>query len=125
MIRFLELLALLSSISPFAVSQNRSFTSTSIEILKERLICIGLNQYPIDRNHDGSDANQWNNTHFNITVQRILDINPSCVRINFYRQWFNPSGIISQYTWNSNEMQQVFKLFDWYKQQLPNTIIMN
>ena len=33
--------------------------------------------------------------------------------------------VTSQYAWNSNEMQQVFRLLDWYKDNMAHTLIMS
>jgi hypothetical protein len=76
---------------------------------------FGYNQYPIDRNSEGVDMDVWDNSHWDLMIERAAYIKPSLVRINLYRYWFNPSGVVGDYNWNSTRMISLYKVLDYYK----------
>jgi hypothetical protein len=76
---------------------------------------FGYNQHPIDRNNAGEDLDVWGDAHWNLTTERIKHIKPSLVRIVLYRAWFNPTGVIGDYNWDSPKMNSLFKVLDYYK----------
>ena len=76
---------------------------------------FGYNQDPLDRNTDGHDIGIWDNARWNLTMERVNFIKPSLVRIVLYRFWFNPSGVVGNYDWNSPFMLSLYKVLDYYK----------
>lgn len=78
---------------------------------------FGYNQDPLDRDKDGHDISEWDNARWNLTMERINYIKPSFVRIVLYRHWFNPSGIVGNYDWNSPYMLSLYKVLDYYKEK--------
>eukprot|EP01083_Nonionella_stella_P088551 246872_1 len=93
-------------------------------------LCIGFNQYPLERYANGSDKVPWNEKNFEKTMQLVKDLNPSCVRINLYIDWFFDVSYKRQafeHSWthySTKQMQATFKVLDWYKHALPDTKIM-
>lgn len=78
---------------------------------------FGYNQDPLDRNRAGHDVGDWDPAHWNITKERISYIKPSFVRIVLYRHWFNPSGVVGEYEWNSPSMRSLYQVMDFYKEK--------
>jgi hypothetical protein len=78
---------------------------------------FGYNQDPLDRNKDGHDIGNWDPWHWDLTKERINFIRPSFVRIVLYRHWFNPSGIVGQYNFNSPSMISLYQVLDYYKEK--------
>lgn len=76
---------------------------------------FGYNQDPLDRNKDGHNIGIWDNARWNLTMERVNFIKPSFVRIVLYRFWFNPSGVVGNYDWNSPFMLSLYKVLDYYK----------
>jgi len=76
---------------------------------------FGYNQYPIDRNSAGVDMDIWDNSHWDLMTERVDYLKASLVRINLYRFWFNPSGIVGDYDWSSPRMISLYKVLDYYK----------
>ncbi len=76
---------------------------------------FGYNQHPIDRDSAGGDVEVWDSSHWNLMIERVSYIKPSLVRISLYRSWFNPSGIVGDYNWNSPKMLSFYKVLDYYK----------
>lgn len=74
---------------------------------------LGYNQDPQYRGA-GAPA-VWTAAAFAQMTQRADYIRPGMVRVMVNRSWFNPSGTAGQYTWNSIEMQNVFKVLGYYK----------
>jgi hypothetical protein len=76
---------------------------------------FGYNQYPLDRTSSGEPAVNWEKNHWSMTKERMDAIKPALVRIVAYRDWFNPSGIVGNYDWNSKEMKQLYQVLDYYQ----------
>ncbi|MFM6994731.1 MAG: hypothetical protein ACKOWO_06430 [Sediminibacterium sp.] len=78
---------------------------------------FGYNQDPLDRNNEGHNIAEWDINRWKITKNRIDYIRPSFVRINLYRHWFNDSGIVGEYDWNSPKMHSLYQVLDYYKEK--------
>jgi hypothetical protein len=78
-------------------------------------IGFGYNQDPLDHTKDGQNTGVWNNAHWNVTMERMNYLKPSLVRIVLYRYWFNPSGVVGNYDWDSPYMLSVYQVLDYYK----------
>lgn len=76
---------------------------------------FGYNQHPIDRKASGADAPSWTPVNWDLTVARMDALKPSFVRVVAYVDWFNPSGDVKTYNWDSNKMLQFYKVMDYYK----------
>jgi hypothetical protein len=50
-------------------------------------------------------------------MERVNFIKPSFVRIVLYRFWFNSSGVVGKYDWNSPYMLSLYKVLDYYKEK--------
>lgn len=80
-----------------------------------RWLGFGYNQDPLDRDTQGLDRDTWEAAHWQITEARVRALSPAFVRVNFNREWFNPSGQIGSYDWNSPSMKSAYMVFDLYK----------
>lgn len=83
--------------------------------LSTKWIGFGYNQDPLDRDQRGHDVGNWDEARWNLTKDRISQIRPSFVRIVLYRHWFNPSGIVGQYEWESPAMRSLYKVLAFYQ----------
>ena len=75
---------------------------------------FGYNQYPLDRNIAG-DLDTWDPSDWSLTRERTDFIWPSVVRIVAYRDWFNPSGTVGDYDWDSAKMKSFYKVLNYYR----------
>ena len=75
---------------------------------------FGYNQYPLDRNTAG-DLDTWDRSDWSLTRERTNFIRPSVVRIVAYRDWFNPSGTVGDYDWDSAKMKSFYKVLNYYR----------
>ena len=66
---------------------------------------------------DGTDADTaWTTANLNLTASRLDYIKPGVTRINFYRDWFNPSGTVGTYDWSSSvQIQDTWRILDYYQ----------
>jgi hypothetical protein len=78
---------------------------------------FGYNQDPLDRDQRGHNVGTWDETRWNLTKERITYISPSFVRIVLYRHWFNPSGTVGKYVWESPAMQSLYKILSFYQEK--------
>jgi len=78
---------------------------------------FGYNQDPLDRDQRGHNVGTWDESRWTLTMERINHIRPSFVRIVLYRHWFNPSGIVGQYDWESPAMRSLYKVLSFYKEK--------
>jgi hypothetical protein len=85
--------------------------------IKTQWLGFGFNQDPLDRNKEGHDIGVWDKARWELTKERINYIRPSLVRINLYRHWFNPSGVVGVYVWDSPAMQSLYQVLDFYKEK--------
>ncbi|MEV6599984.1 hypothetical protein AB0M36_24470 [Actinoplanes sp. NPDC051346] len=78
---------------------------------------FGYNQDPLYRGGDGDNATEWPKTEFDKLTQRTDYISPGLVRIMFNRPWFNPSGDVGDYDWETPQMKNAYRIIAHYKQQ--------
>ncbi|GAB1640203.1 hypothetical protein [Krasilnikovia sp. MM14-A1259] len=80
---------------------------------------LGYNQDPLFRggNDDTSGNDEWTDAAFAQMTQRADFIRPGLVRIMINQPWFNPSGTVGTYDWNTPQMHNLFRVLDHYKQQ--------
>ena len=76
---------------------------------------FGYNQYPLDRTSTGADAASWSSQDWTLTTTRTNYIKPAFVRIVAYRDWFNPTGVVGTYNWNSSKMLQLYQVLSYYQ----------
>lgn len=98
-----------------------TFTSTIIALVDNKgWLGFGFNQDLLDRNSQGQDTATWDPAHWNMMNARVRALHPALVRINFSRDWFNPSGIVGTYDWDSAAMRSAHSIFDLYRTlQIP------
>lgn len=78
---------------------------------------LGYNQDPLYRGaDDGTPDEEWDDIQFAEMAKRTAFIRPGLVRIMIKQSWFNPGGIVGVYDWQTNEIENVFRLLDHYKQ---------
>ena len=114
------------------IQQYEDYSCMECEQLKTTIdnLCIGFNQYPIDRYLNGTDKIPWDQQDFDKTMELVKDLHPTCVRINFYIEWFFDVNYGKQpfehsfIHYSKPKMLAVFKVLDWYKEHLPDTRIM-
>lgn len=93
----------------------KSVTVNLLAPITQKWMGLGYNQYPIPRKPDGNDDLEWTINNWNLTIQRIEQINPSLVRMPVYRQWFDKDGSMKNYQWDSPEMKSFFRFMDYYQ----------
>lgn len=121
---FLSLLALIlglvvqsGSNRPSVVHAAGSYISTGVSPTGHPWLGYGLNEYPVMRNGSDADA-AWTTANLNLTTSRLSYIKPGLTRINFYRDWFNPSGVVGTYDWTSSiQLQDTWQILNYYKAQ--------
>jgi hypothetical protein len=96
---------------------NQTLESTISNPITTSWLGFGYNQDPLDRDEKGHNIGTWDNGRWNLTKERIDYIKPSFVRIVLYRHWFNPSGVIGEYDWNSPKMLSLYQVLDYYKEK--------
>ncbi len=96
---------------------DQSLNSTVSNPITSSWLGFGYNQDPLDRDNDGHDIGVWDNARWNLTMERVNYIKPSFVRIVLYRFWFNPSGVVGNYDWDSPFMLSLYKVLDYYKEK--------
>lgn len=85
---------------------------------------LGYNQDPLYRGaDDGSPGNdEWPKTEFGVLTGRTDYLSPGLVRIMVNRPWFNPSGTVGSYDWETPQMKNVFRILAHYKEQGTNVV---
>jgi hypothetical protein len=92
------------------------FTSSpSGKVKNVNWLGFGWNQEAVMRNKQGFTT--WDTALWNTTTSRIKQMRPGLVRIVFYRDWFNPSGIAGNYTWESTYMQEAIRMLKFYESE--------
>ena len=110
-------------VAPMTLAQDSSLVTTQRATTRPWL-GFGFNQYPQNRNADGSDR-PWTEDDWRLTFDRVATISPALVRINTYRRWFNSdergqSLPVGQYRWDSPEFQAYCRVLRWYQlHQVP------
>lgn len=92
-----------------------SLKSTISTPLQTTWLGFGYNQDPLDRDSDGHDIGDWDEARWKLTMERVNYIKPSLVRIVLYRKWFNPSGVVGEYDWDTPSMRSLYKVLDFYR----------
>jgi hypothetical protein len=111
------LFMLLNACSKSELGIDPSMNSTIASANATPWLGFGYNQDPLNRNSEGHDIGTWDDERWRLTRERVNYIRPSFVRIVLYRFWFNPSGIVGNYDWNSPQMQSLYKVLDYYKEK--------
>src|SRR5690349_7527713 len=88
---------------PAVAPDNTTFVSSGIVPTNRPWLGFGNNEYPVMRDSSDKDAT-WSDSAFKLTTQRLDYIKPAITRINFYRDWFNPSGVVGNYSWTTMPM---------------------
>lgn len=96
---------------------NPVLSTTISDPIQTPWLGFGFNQDPLDRNKEGHDVGVWDKGRWELTKERVNYIRPSFVRINLYRHWFNPSGVVGVYEWDSPAMQSLYQVLDYYKEK--------
>lgn len=91
--------------------------STISAPLQTTWLGFGYNQDPLDRNSDGHNIGEWDEARWKLTMERINHIKPSLVRVVLYRKWFNPSGVVGDYDWDTPSMRSLYKVLDFYHEK--------
>ena len=73
------------------------------------------------RDGSGRDV-RWTEHAWRLTTERIAAIRPALVRVNLFREWFNPQVMGSQsrvgpYDWHDWRMQAFYKVVRWYQER--------
>ena len=94
-----------------------TYTSAGVSPTSHPWLGYGLNEYPVMRDSTDADA-AWTTANLNLTTSRLSYIKPGLTRINFYRDWFNSSGVVGTYDWTSSvQIQDTWQILDYYKAQ--------
>lgn len=101
---------------PVAYAATRSFTSNGATPTGRPWMGFGNNEYPLLRDSNNNNI-AWTSSALNLTETRLNYIHPGITRINWYRDWFNPSGVVGNYTWSSFGDTNAFQILDYYKSQ--------
>ncbi|BFU44642.1 hypothetical protein [Krasilnikovia sp. MM14-A1004] len=80
---------------------------------------LGYNQDPLFRGagDDTPGNDEWTDAAFQQMTQRVDYIRPGLVRIMLNRPWFNPSGVVGTYAWDTPQMKNVFRVLAHYRMQ--------
>jgi hypothetical protein len=98
--------ALLSSSPP-------AFASVASTPTGQPWLGFGANEYPQDRNRSGTDI-PWTGSAWALTASRLAFLRPGLTRINVYLGWFNPSGDLTSFDWNTWQMRSLYQVLSWY-----------
>ncbi|MGH3303316.1 MAG: hypothetical protein ACRDOK_16865 [Streptosporangiaceae bacterium] len=90
------------------------FTSVGTNPTDQAWLGFGINEYPQDRNRSGA-AIPWTNSAWALTTQRLAFLRPGLTRINVYLGWFNPSGNLTSFDWNTWQMRNLDQVLSWYR----------
>ncbi len=90
-----------------------TFTSVGRAPTGQAWLGFGVNEYPQDRNRAGADI-PWTSSAWALTTLRLAFLRPGLTRINVYLGWFNPSGNLTTFDWNSWQMRNLYLVLSWY-----------
>jgi hypothetical protein len=89
------------------------FTSVGAKSTDQAWLGFGINEYPQDRNRSGKDI-PWTSSAWALTAQRLAFLRPGLTRVNVYLGWFNPSGNLTTFDWNTWQMRNLYQVLSWY-----------
>lgn len=91
-----------------------AFTSVATAPTGQPWLGFGTNEYPQDRNQSGTDI-PWESSAWALTASRLAYLRPGLTRINVYLGWFNPSGNLMRFDWNTWQMRNLYQVLSWYR----------
>ena len=102
--------------NPQQAHATTTFTSSGATDSSRPWTGYGFNEYPVDRNNSGADI-AWTPSDLALTESRIAYMHPSLIRLNWYTDWFNPSGTAGTYDWTTLEAKDAFQIMDFLNTQ--------
>jgi hypothetical protein len=96
------------------VSRPLTFTSVATGPTGQSWLGFGTNEYPQDRSQSGTDI-PWTSSAWALTASRLAFMQPGLTRINVYLGWFNPSGNLTSFNWNTWQMRNLYQVLSWYR----------
>lgn len=106
--------ALAIGIRVFRSSRPNAFTSVATAPTGQPWLGFGTNEYPQDRNRSGANV-PWTSSAWALTASRLAYLRPGLTRINVYLGWFNPSGNLTRFDWNTWQMRNLYQVLSWYR----------
>jgi hypothetical protein len=95
------------------VSSTPTFSSAGASPTSQTWLGFGVNEYPQDRNRSGADI-PWTSSAWALTAQRLAFLRPGLTRINVYLAWFNPTGNLTSFDWNTWQMRNLYQVLSWF-----------
>jgi hypothetical protein len=91
-----------------------AFTSIAAAPTGQTWLGFGTNEYPQDRNQSGHDI-PWTSSAWALTASRLAYLRPGLTRVNVYLGWFNSSGNLTSFDWNTWQMRNLYQVLSWYR----------
>jgi hypothetical protein len=109
----LVVVSLVIGIRAILAPSSPAFTSIVRAPMGQAWLGFGTNEYPQDRNRSGIDM-PWTRSAWTLTTSRLAFMAPGLTRINVYLGWFNPSGNLTSFDWNTWQMRSLDQVLSWY-----------